>query len=263
MNFQQVSFLRFAGITVAENGRTTFSSVAHTLLYHLYQLHAKKKWSKIFQKWSTILENLPICESKAKAWLNSEDAKLFLDLKHIPGRANEIVVKSWVLEAYAFFEKTGMMKWFRDDPEKWRKTFFKRFDKILTPLLDLGLNLKQIYERLMNKLSTKTEPKRDGLESQKGTTSQGTYIKSPCSIKPNGHLDRNREIPSFLKPFLEVKEFLSDRLQMQEGDINFFLRSYSINQTKEAVRKASAWLRNGLIPQSPVMVFQKLLSKRG
>jgi|GEM_PF-6668452 len=225
------------------------------ILYHLFQLEknvASGKWSSIYQGKTAISKCAGVGKKHFAEFINSPDFELFGEVDHRKGTTNIYRLKKWVIETFTFFERTGLMKNFRQNFEEWREKFCRRLHKWLLPLLRAGHSLYQIF---VNKLSTKKPLKGDDPKVLKGD-----------GIKPSGSYEAfqgsksKHELP-VVNQFVDILGKLKDRFLLKEGDINQIMGRYSLSHLKKAIRKGEEWLKNGLDVRSPVQTFQSCLNK--
>lgn len=162
-------------------------------------------------------------------------------------------LEKWVVDVFRFFEKKGMMQGIVQDFHKWRRNFLKRLENWLLPLLEKGHSLKDV---LMNKLSTKRPLKGADPNPLKG-----------AGIKPSGceAFQGSKSNIEFLSPsiqtFIQTQQELYGRFKLREGDIHIFMNCYDLNHHQRAMTMGRVWLSNGLQPENPVRIYQKLLNK--
>jgi hypothetical protein len=160
------------------------------------------------------------------------------------------------VDIFHFFEKKGMMKNFRKKFKEWKEVFLKRIRQWLLPLIKKG---KTLYEILMNKLSTKKTLKGVELKVLKGVG-----IKSKESFYKSIYGNRNNtDDPPFpeVQEMHDVGDLLRNRLQIREGDVYMFTKSFSLNHLKRAIMMKIEWLRRGMEVISPAKVLQTCLNR--
>jgi len=93
-------------------------------LYHLFQLYKNVesgKWGAIYQGKERLSKNAGISKNHLSEFVNSEDFKIFGDIQHRKGKTSIYRLKRWVVDAFHFFEKKGMMKNQRNPLNPFRK----------------------------------------------------------------------------------------------------------------------------------------------
>lgn len=237
--------------------RARSSPVKIKILYHLFQLYnnlKSGKWTSIYQGKTAISKCAGIGKKHFSEFINSGDFKLFGEVLHRKGTTNIYKLHTWVLEAFDFFQKKGMMKNFREDFKNWKKYFLKRLHEWVLPNLGNGLSLKDL---LMNKLSPKKSLKGDGLEPLKG----GGIKPSGSSIKPIGIKTNNEDAELGAKEANEVSSILANRLHLRGGDIHHFIFKNSLGLLKKAVKilcyriEILKW-----VPRSNVRALQSIIN---
>jgi hypothetical protein len=232
-------------------------------LYHLFQLNKNiknKKWSKNFQGKTAISEKALVSKRHFSDFVNSSDFNFLGKVKHRGGTTNEYELEPWVVDMFSFFEKKGMMQNFRQDFDKWKRTFLKRINHWLLPLLRKGHTLSQI---LMNRLSTKQNLKGVDPKHLKGV---GIKPKASPSRVPYEALQGSRtkqsvpSIPAF-QEFCELSETLSTRFLIKDGDLNMLMNSYSLKQIKGGIRMRESYRLQGFMARSPIASFIHCIEK--
>lgn len=238
-------------------------------LYHIFQLEKKRNaesWQYICFSKEDLAKQAKISRRHITDFINSPDAELFVDVVR-RGRkkgekkyqSNIYTLKPWLIKIFEFYEKTGIMRGFRDDFSAWKKTYKKRFLKWVIPQIQKGLSLEQILEKkqVMNKLSTVLNAKGSADSGLKGAGIK--YIHRP--IKHSGYKSKYEQPIPAVQGLLEVGELLRDRFFLQEGDINMLLSRVDLNTHKKACGIGLNWLKNGLNMRSPVRTYQACINK--
>lgn len=229
-------------------------------LYHLYQLNKNilnGKWlsQKNYQGKTRIAKEAKISKKHFSEFINSPDFNLFGKVTHRDGETNIYYLEPWLVEAFQFFERKGMMKDFRENFIKWKDRFLKRLHKWLLPLLRKGHSLKDI---LMNKLCTKQKLKGDGCQTLKG---DGMNLFEVPFMKPTGSKSKPEElkVPGF-DSYLKVGEKILN-FGLQDADILQVMRDYSLNHHKKACNLFELWKKRGIEIHSPVKLYQTCLNR--
>lgn len=238
------------------------------ILYHLFQLSKNVisgKWTDIYQSTKEIAKGAKVTKRHFDEFINSGDAEIFMDIRRRgrkPGtnyfQTNIYTLKPWVVRLFRFFELEGMMRNFSKDFVGWKSTFLKRLRNRIIPLIRKGLSLVEIRKKTkdINKFSTK-----NGLKGVTENGLKGVSIKYPSDspIKHTG-IRSNTDLP-VINDFVEISRKMEDRFLLQKGDINQFMKNYSVAHHKRALYLGEEWLRNGLSVRCPVLVYQDCLNR--
>lgn len=229
------------------------------ILYHLFQLSKKissGEWEVIYQNLENLSKHSGVGKKHFSEFINSPEFSLFGKVQHRKGTTNLCGLKKWLIDLFYFLEKKGMMKFFRKNFEKWKEVFMRRLNKWLMPLIRSGLSLYQI---LMNKLSTRKILKGGDPKGLKG----GAIKYSSSSYKAFQGSKSNTEQPLTLaaQNMCEVNRLLKDRFHIRDGDIYMLSNSFSLNHHKRAIKLGISWLKRGMLPTSPVRMYQTCLNK--
>lgn len=189
-------------------------------------------------------------------FINSPDCEIFCEVRReydlVNKRfcANHYVLKDWVFDWFRLFWRSGMMRNFRNRYDYWLADFTKRVKKWLVPLVNLGKSVKEIYEGVVNKLSTKNLLKGAAGKCLKGADT--TYTRTN-----NDYVSlSNRESETLPLPSVKEFTFLANqvlpRFHLKEADINSVMKSFSLNDIKSGIRIHEHRVKNGFKPNSPV-----------
>jgi hypothetical protein len=238
------------------------------ILYQFYQYTKRatfQNWENICPSKEDIAKHACVSRRHVTDFITSPDAELFIDIQRrerLPGtkkyQSNIYRLKPWLIEIFSFYEKTGMMKGFRNDFNAWKKTYHKRFWKWLIPQIQKGLSLKDVVEkkRLVNKLSTGLHVKGAADRTLKGAGIK--YIHSP--IKHSGSRSNTQHPIPAVQGLLDVGEVLRTRFFLNEGDINQLLTTVDLRTHKSACRIGLEWLKKGREVRTPVRLYQKCIN---
>lgn len=232
-------------------------SLAHfKVLNAIYQLNKNlsrknKPWQEVACGKQLIADVARVSRTTVTEFITSSEFYLFCQKKERFKATNIYRLEKWVVRLFRFFELKGMMKGIMTDFKKWKTYFLKRCRNWLFPLLEKGFALHQI---VMNKLSTKKPLK---VADQKPLKVAG--IKPSREHEAFHESRSNTEIPS-LADFNQLGDHLI-RFGCKNGDVNFFLKTFSLNHHKKAVMVLDLWRKRGMSIESPAKVYQTCLNR--
>jgi hypothetical protein len=229
----------------------------YSIMKILYQLHLlgknvkNGKWRAIYPREETLASWAGISPWTVSKYINSHQFSVFGKVEQKPYISNRYELHNWVTEWFNVFERLGMMRGFKTDPKKWLKRFKKRIDSAILPLVSKGLTAKEVMNQLLTKRPSKshTVPPSKSHTTTFPTTLSG--YRSKIEAPPNDPILKNHE---------KMCEQLRNRFRIDNGDINFMMRSFSLNELRGAYNVADLWLSRGMEVKSPVKMFMAAIT---
>ncbi|CAB4132655.1 hypothetical protein UFOVP255_41 [uncultured Caudovirales phage] len=225
----------------------------------LYQLHLlgknvrKGRWTDIHTSKETISKWSGVGIRQLTTFINDRDCfPIFGECVRRPGTSNLYRLHAWVEELFDAFERVGMMRRFGTDFDIWFRTFCKRFDGVFLPLLEKGLSLYEVVNRLCTKIPVKVRGsnpvKVHATTASQSTTPSGT--KSKYEQPPN---------PIFRK--LSEVGFRLDRFGLAPGDQYQMLNRYSPKDNLKACDLMETFIKRAIMPKSPIRLYQSCINR--
>jgi len=251
---EQVEIISLLGLTVDRKYRYHYGSSKIKILYHLYNFGKGNK--EIFPECETIAKAVGLSAETVSRFVNSEEFKKFGFKIWRPFTSNLYKLHPWLIECFKSLEKLGFMKHFRADFEKWRRLWKYRMPKFIqNKLLNIS-TWAQVFEIQIRRTKLRTNYfDRCGIETplRCGTT------RSSSSYE--GSLKKNPEFPSCVQNTLMAAQELKNRFQILDGDVNWLINSFGLNDIKGGLRIRETWEKQGIIPNSPIKVFMTAISE--
>lgn len=198
-----------------------------------------------------ISEFAKVDRSKVTEFITSPEIEIFCDVKRSAFCSNHYFLKEWVYQWFRLFYRSGMMKGMQENYDQWMKDFQKRLKKWLVPLVQAGKTIRDIYESVVNKLSTKKFLKVAATNPLKGAAIKSNEVL----IKPMGSEDIEVATPFPIPAIFEYSsaaQELVNRFSLREADANTIMKSFTLLDIKGGLMIRRIWDRNGIKPVSPV-----------
>lgn len=170
--------------------------------------------------------------------------------------SNVYFLKDWVFQWFRLFWRAGMMKGLHDNYSTWFLSFKKRLAKWLVPLIEGGCTIRQIYEGVVNKLSTKNLLKVAAAKSLKA-----------AAIKPLGDSlnlkSQEADFFSFEEEERRARSLDSQLLSfnLTSSQVCWLKDKYYLKEITDAVIIRQQWEDNNFAPQRPLAAFLAAIKK--
>lgn len=188
--------------------------------------------------------------SEVTKFITSKEIDLFCEVKREKFKSNTYILKEWVFCFFRLFWRSGMMKEYNKDYDRWIGDFKKRIRKWLVPLLQSGVTMQEIWQSVLNKLSTRNPVKKATTTPLKEPLLSPTEYMKPLGSKLNSE-DGISQLPFFVDS-LRLANEMKNRFSMREADINTILRGFSLSDVKGGFGVHIQRLQGGLKPKSQV-----------
>lgn len=234
-------------------------------IFQLVQNNLNKKRTEHYPSKELIAEVSGCTRRQVTEFITSEVSKEFVDVfrEYDPVtkkfKANRYMLKDWVFDAFRLFWRSGMMKHYQTNWDWWISDFKNRIYNWLIPLLDKGMNFKEIHASVMNKLSTKKSLKGAAANPLKGADIKPTGLHKDYVTRTNG-ISEPPQVP-ILQEMTFICNTMVNRFHVKEGDMNRILRYYTPVDVKTGYRIHSEWVNNGFKPKSPAATFVAAIQK--
>ena len=149
-----------------------------------------------------------------------------------------------------------MMRGFLDNYSKWLSGFKKRLSRWIIPLVEGGMSIKQIYEGLVNKLSTKSMLK----------STVANPLKS-AGINPSGNsLNLKSPRTDFFSSQEEERraQTLESKLygfKLTVSQVSYLKDTYYLQEIRDGVNMLSQWIDNMMVVKSPIAAIMAAIKK--
>jgi hypothetical protein len=234
-------------------------NVAFKILYQLHLLQKnvdRGKWCCVYPSTETIAKWADVSQRSVIYFINSTAATCFFKVRRGINKSNKYFLNPWVHEMFELLERIGIMKNIKLNFETWKKTFFKRIENALIPEFHKGLSVNEVMNKLSTKVKVKLHPKKAA--KLHPTTLSGNTTHS--GFRYNSEEKQTQLYPA-LNDAINAAGLLGSRFKLQNGDINWLLKTQKLNDLKGGIRVADEWLKNGLLPQSPIRVMMSAIKK--
>jgi len=264
LEIQLYQFLGLANFVNPNNIRQKISNTPFKVLQAIYLIartnHSKGR-EETYPCKETIAKVAGCGRRKVTEFINSpacsEFCEVIREYDHVNKRfrPNRYILKDWVIQLFMLFWRSGMMKNFKTNFEKWRSEFKKRIYKWLIPLVQKGKTLKEIWNGVMNKLSTKR-----GLIGAAGNGLIG------AGINPTGNkaLRENEYTEDPIQKSIgQTVGILRDRFHLREGDIHHFVFREKLANTIQCAKELCSRIdKFDWKPKSFVRALQDLINRK-
>lgn len=213
--------------------------------------YPSKEWIADFAK---------IDRSMVTEFITSEEVEIFCEVKRSAFCSNHYFLKDWVYQWFRLFYRSGMMKGLHENYQRWLEDFHKRIKKWLIPLVQAGKKIKEIYESVVNKLSTRKSLKTADDNSLKTAGTKSYEVLT----KPMGSEDIEIPPPFSLSSILEMTNFsfeMVNRFFLKEADVNSITKYFNLMEIKSGIILRRQWERNGIKSISPVKTMIGAIKK--
>jgi len=269
-NDPQIQLLLVEGLAkyiAPDNQRRRISKNPFKVLYSIFLItktNEEKQRTEHYPSKELIADVAHCARCEVTKVINAPYFKEFCDIQRSFNRetrkydSNRYVLKRWVYRFFKIFEHSGMMKHFRTKHDWWLSTFLKRCEKWLIPMFEKGNSLKDVYDVVVNKLSTKNMLKPAAAKCLKPADIKSIEVHKAYRTRRTSVTE-----PPPL-PSLQQMTFIGTemaRFGLKEGDINSIIGSFSLKDLKEGYRIHSQWRSSGCQPKSPAAVFLAAIKK--
>jgi hypothetical protein len=232
-------------------------------IFQIIQTNINKKRSEHYPSKDLIADVAGICRKEVTEFITSEEIAIFCDVqRHYDTKrkrfeSNRYKLKEWVFQWFRLFWRSGMMKHFRKRYDWWLSDFKKRINKWLVPLVQKGHSIKQIYESVVNNLSTEIRLKGAAAKGLKGAGIKPSGIHEAYGTKTNIEQSTN----PLVKEILETVDLLGNRFSLRDGDIRWVTNYLNLNEIRGGITIQDQRLKNGMIPDSPIRAFMSAIKE--
>lgn len=243
-----------AGFKDPKNERQRLKSSHFKTLNAIYLLirHNEKKGRQTHYPGKELISDVAkIDRSLVTEFITSKEVELFCEVKRSAFRSNEYKLKEWVYQWFRLFYRSGMMRGMQDNYNRWLLDFKKRLNRWLIPLIQSGKQIREIYESVVNKLSTINPLK----VAARNPLKVAAIHASGGPMKPTGSEDIESFNPFTLPSLMDVVNFsqeMLNRFHLKEGDINSIINSFRLIDIKRGIMIRRSWENNGFKSFSPV-----------
>jgi hypothetical protein len=240
--------------------KTTFFRILNAI-YLLTKRNSEKGNEHTFPCKALISDVAKVGRTEVTEFITSEYFSLFCSVrrrKRGDGKndSNVYFLKDWVFQWFRLFWRAGMLKGLHVNYSAWFLSFKKRLTKWLVPLVEGGCSIRQIYEGVVNKLSTKKLLKTAAAKSLKAAA-----IKPPgVFIKSNEPRDR---FFSFQEQEREARALDSQLLSftLTNSQVWMIRDKYYLQEIKDAVIIRQQWKDSNFAPSNPLAAMLAAIKK--